>query len=696
MNIKRSILIRVRVAFLVIFLFSAAIVLKIILIQYVDNERWEGVASETGAQYQVVKATRGNIYSNDASSLMATSLPFYRLAIDPSVIKDDVWNAGLDSLAQNLSKYYGDKSKRSYKILLTDARLSGRKYLVLNRRLIDYQAKKTMTGWPIFRKGRIKGGLLFEKVDRRFKPFSHLGSRTIGFIDENNQGRGLEFSFDEALSGKNGRAFFQKTPAGNWRQVFDGSEIHPEEGFDIQTTLDISIQDVAESSLLNALEMHEAEYGCVVLMEVATGEIKALSNLTRTSDGKYAEMYNYAVQGLAEPGSTFKLASMMAVLEESGLHLNTKINTGDGIHKFFDIEMKDHKEGGFGVITLEKAFAVSSNIAISRLVDKYFGHQPEKFVDYMEDFGLTKPLGFQMIGEGIPQIKSASEMSGISLPWMSIGHELQLTPLQTLSFYNAVANDGKMISPIIVKNVLKSGKIVDSYRSEKLVRQVASDETLRKLRTMLESVVNHGTATNIKNPNYQIAGKTGTAQKVKASGGYEKKYYTSFAGYFPAEAPKYSCIVIIDEPKGYRQYGTDVAAPVFKEIADKLFVSDLEIHPPLKFAKAEAGVFPVIKSGEQSDLTKILSELGIKSKGSDDQVWVKAAINGNDITWRNGNIGENTVPDVTGMSLRDALFLLESRQLRVTYKGSGRVVNQDIPAGAKINKGKYISLDLEL
>jgi cell division protein FtsI (penicillin-binding protein 3) len=358
--------------------------------------------------------------------------------------------------------------------------------------------------------------------------------------------------------------------------------------------------------------------------------------------------------------------------------------------------MTDAKPGGLGKITVKEAFEKSSNIAISKLVNAHFGLNPQRYIDYVKAMGIGQPLGFQMVGEGLPYIKSASDpsWSGITLPWMSIGYEMQLTPLQILAFYNAVANDGKMITPIIVRKVKKADKTIEHYKGEVINKKICSQETLNKVRLLLEGVVENGTATNIKNSHYSIAGKTGTAQKVK-DGKYTKSYYTSFAGYFPADRPKYSAIVVIDDPKGYRQYGGDVAAPVFKEVADKIYARDLEMHPPyLKDALVSHGVFPVIQAGLQEDLKLICNQLGISNHANAADEWVKAQKVNNSINWVNNATSPGSVPDVKGMTLKDALYLLENNGLRVSYKGRGRVQDQSLVAGTKAVKGSYIVLKL--
>ncbi len=698
MSIKRSIVLRVRIAFIAMLIFSIAIIYQILNIQLRQGDHWEQRGKEIGFKYMEVKATRGNILS-DNGSLLATSLPFYRIAIDPSVASDEVFNQGIDELAAKLSKHFADKPQSYYKRRINNARVGGKRYLVLNQREINYQDKKEMMQWPIFDKGRMQGGVIFEKIDTRFNPFGYLGSRTIGSIEEeHNRGIvGLEYSFNSQLAGKNGEALYQRIAGGVWKQTFSGTEVRPRDGWDIETTIDVNLQDVAESALLKALKANDADYGAVVLMEVETGEIKAISNLSKNSKGRYWERYNYAVgsQGATEPGSTFKLASMIALLEETRIEPGDSVDTGNGEMQFYNLVMKDSKPGGFGKITVQEVFEKSSNIGIAQLINEHFGSNPERFISYIEKMGLTKPLGFQMIGEGKPFIKSPSDSTwtGVTLPWMSHGYELELTPLHILTLYNAVANDGKMIKPIIVKSAKNADQTIEEYEPEIINSRICSKKTLKKIRSMLEGVVERGTAQNIKGGHYKIAGKTGTAKKLR-NGRYVNRYYTSFAGYFPAEKPKYSCIVVIDSPKKYRIYGSDVAAPVFKEITDKIYAMDLDLHQEFQVANNVEGIFPVIKSGYSKELQMICDELNVTHKANSDYGWVKTRLEDDVIQWKENMVEKSMMPDVGGMTLRDAIYLLENKGLKVKTEGHGRVVKQSIWPGSRIIEGQEILIEL--
>jgi len=696
MNIKQSILLRVRVAFLFVLLFALAVVARITHIQLIEGEKWATMGEQISFDYKKVKATRGNIYS-DNGSLLATSLPFYKVAFDATLPKEDIFRKGVDSLARLLAAFYKDKTWLDYKRMLLDARETGRQYIILNRKQIDYQDKKRMLTWPIFREGRLKGGVIFEKMDVRYRPFSNLSRRTIGFVNENEKGAGLEYSFNKQLGGQDGYAYYQKIAGGIWKPVFDANNVKAVNGLDIQTTLDINLQDVAETALHKAMAQHRADDGLVVVMEVKTGEVKAISNLSSNGRGDFYEKFNFATGGLFEPGSTFKLVTMIALLDDANIDLADSIDTGKGEAIFYKkYRVRDHEEGGLGKITVREAFEHSSNVAMAKLVDKNFGVRPQRYLDHVERLKLNKPLGLQIAGEPTPRFTYPGQKgwSGISLPWMAYGYGIEITPLHTLSLYNAVANKGKMIKPVFVKSVNQADQVKERYQTEVLVNKICSDRTLNKLRLLLEGVVENGTAKNIKGTHYRIAGKTGTAQ-ILENGQYTKKYITSFVGYFPAHNPKYSAIVLIKNPRGWQQYGSNVAAPVFKEIADNIYARDLNLHLAMeKKTYREPGLFPVIRAGNQEELTMLCNELGISNHSKSEESWVRAVKNGDAVNWRANTVGTGIVPDVTGMTFRDALYLLEQAGLMVWFEGTGRVQSQSLPPGVRVSKGDRVYVKL--
>jgi cell division protein FtsI (penicillin-binding protein 3) len=695
LNIKKSILIRVRLAFLGVVVFAICVAAKIGHIQFAQGDKWKKMSEEINFDYKKVKATRGNIYS-DNGSLLATSLPFYKVAMDPTLAKEEVFKKGVDSLAYQLSRFFKDKSYRDYKELLIDARTSHKQYIVLNRKQINYQAKKEMMRWPIFREGRYKGGVLFEKMDVRYRPFSNLSRRTVGFINEDGKGAGLEYSFNSSLGGQDGEALFQKIAGGTWKPVFDGNNIKAIDGLDIHTTIDVNLQDVAETSLYRAMQAHNADAGTVIVMEAKTGYIKAISNLTSNGEGGYQEEFNHAVGGSFEPGSTFKLVTMMSLLEDTNIELTDSINTWKGEYKFYNRTVRDHEEGGYGRITIKEAFEVSSNIAMARLVDKHYGTKPSKFLENIDELKLSKPLGLQIAGESYPKITRPTDKawSGITLPWMAYGYGFEISPLHTLALYNAIANDGKMIKPIFVTKVSRAEKVIQEFETEIINSKICSNKTLNQLRLLLEGVVENGTAKNLKNTYYKIAGKTGTAQ-ILVDGRYEKRYITSFVGYFPAHAPKYTALVLIKNPRGVYQYGNSVAGPVFRDIADNIYSRDINLHSAMeKKRMMEPGVFPTLRAGKQEELTMLSNELGVSNHSATEEEWIKVAKNGSAVVWRKNPIVKGLVPDVMGMTFRDAIYVLEKSGLRVSYDGKGRVKEQSLSPGAKVGKGARIYVKL--
>ncbi|MES2386593.1 MAG: penicillin-binding protein [Bacteroidota bacterium] len=691
MNVKSAILLRVRIVFIPIVLISLAIMGRIFVLQWVQGDEWRKKAEQKQLKQDRVKATRGNIYGDDGA-LLATSLPFYRVAFDPGASNRDSFAVAVDSLSLLLSRSFGEGSPQDYRRKLVTARREGKRFMYLSRKYINYQTRKQMLRWPLFRAGKIKGGVIFEKRDVRYLPFFELAKRTVGYLNENSGGAGLELSYNKQLAGVDGISLFRRMSGGYWKPIYE--EQLPVEGLDIQTTIDVNVQDVSETALKKALEFHRADYGCVVVMEVATGKIKAMANLGLTKDGSYAETYNYAVKHSTEPGSTFKLASYMALLEDGSVNIDDSVFCEHGTKMFYERPMHDAHEGGYGNLTVKQAFEKSSNIAVAKLTVDHFRKTPQRYLDYLDQFGLTTNLEFQMKGATESEIKKLNDpfWSGTTLPWMSTGYEVKVTPLQTLTFYNAVANGGNMIQPVIVEDVRKAEDVKERFEPKVLKKDIASDKTLAKVRQMLEGVVENGTASNIKHADYKIAGKTGTACRI-VNKVYTNHYYTSFCGYFPAENPKYSAIVVIDNPQGYNMHGADVAAPVFKEVADKIYARDVEMHKELESVSEEYGAdkFPLLQAGNFNTLNFLCNRFGISNHaagGSNE--WVKADIVNRSVTWRS-----KASNDVRGMMLKDALYLLENKGMRVEVRGHGRVKNQSIEPGIIPVKGMGVVIELE-
>ncbi len=693
---------RLYLVFLGLFLFASAIVFKIGQIQFAERDLWLSKAKSQSAAYKNIKAVRGNIYASDGS-LLATSIPIYEVRCDlnTEALTDEIFDENIDSLSVCLSELFNDRSPLDWKLKLIEARNNGERYHLIKRK-VRYDKLKKLRTFPIFNKGRYKGGLIYLQQNKREKPFQVLAARTIGYSREGIKPVGLEGAYDSELSGVSGKRLMQKIAGGVWMPINDENEIEPQDGADLYTTIDINIQDVAEKALLKQLEKHKADHGCVVLMEVSTGEVRAIANLSKTKSGGYYELYNYAVGESTEPGSTFKLASYMAALEDGHIDITDSVDTEKGKHTFYDTDMYDSHEGGYGTITYKRAFEVSSNIGVAKMVSEHYGKNPQAFIDRLYKFGIQNPLGLEIFGEGKPNIKSASDKSwsGISLPWISHGYELTMTPLQILTLYNGVANDGVMVKPQFVREIKKMGSTVKEFEPQVLNKKLCADRTLKKLKSMLEGVVENGTAKNLRNSHFKIAGKTGTAQIANEKYGYKYKskvsYQASFVGYFPADNPKYSCIVVVNAPSRNVYYGNLVAGPIFKEIADKVYATSIEIHDEVqKQDVAERPFIPVSKNSYRRDLELAYNTLGINYEfRSADITWAHVLTQGNKAELYKRRVITNLVPDVVGMNIQDALFILENQGMAVTFNGAGTVKRQSLRAGDKFTKGQKIALEL--
>jgi cell division protein FtsI (penicillin-binding protein 3) len=664
-----------------------------------QGEKWTKQAEEYGLQFQKVKAARGNILSEDGE-LLAGSLPFFQLAIDPTFASDSIFYQNIDTLAFLLSQYFKEKMPSQIVQEIKEAREQKRKYLLLSRKFLNYHEKEDLLEWPFVNLGRLKSGIIFVKTEKRFWPYEPLARRTIGFVNEDSTGefigRGLEYSFNQVLAGKEGEALFRRGIGGRWFPVNDGNFVKPENGKDIQTTFDIELQDYATKLLEKNLQNSQANYGCIIVMEVATGHLKAVVNLGKHKD-KYVENRNYAfgAEGLCEPGSTFKLVSMMALMEEAGTRLTDTVNTYTGKYEFYeDCIMNDAVPTGYGNLTVKQVFEKSSNIGVSRMMYATFAQKPKKYLEYLSRFKLNEPLGTQFYGMGKPSIKTPESKfwSGCSIPWMSIGYEIQITPLHLLTFYNAVANEGKMIEPILVDKILEGNRVIKNVQAKTLNAKICSDKTLENLKSMLEGVVESGTARSIKTPKYKIAGKTGTAQKVK-NGAYTKEYFSSFVGYFPAESPKYSIIVVVDEPKGEFRFGGDVAAPIFRQISDRIFLK--KISKPIKVKESAQNSLPEVVVGNTEDLELVMRKLSVDYSKASAGDWSRAIPQNGRIELNDAYTREGIMPNLRGLNLRDALFILENQGVKVKSYGAGVVKSQSIRPGNPIAKGSFVFLSLE-
>tara|TARA_B110000977_G_scaffold27702_1_gene35144 strand:- start:25280 stop:27367 length:2088 start_codon:yes stop_codon:yes gene_type:complete len=680
--------------YLVMILLSIGVVSRTIYTQVFESSKW------SAEKYKIIKteavnAPRGNIYSDDYS-LLATSIPEYEVHWDSKMVSKSFFNKNIDELSTKLSDLFKDKTAAEYQRLLRSYKSKGTQYGLI-RRKVDYNQLKLLKTFPIFEENRLISGFIYSQTNKRQKPFKRLAERTIGYDRKNSKSVGLEGAFNFYLKGQDGEVLKQKLAGNEWMPI---REIESKPGKDIVTTLNIRFQDIAENALENCLVRHDADYGSLVLMEVQTGEIKAIVNLKKNEDETLIEDYNYAIAELSDPGSTFKLASLIAGLEDGFFKTKDSVNTYNGIHQFYDRFMNDTKKGGYGKLSLADAFVKSSNVGISKLVVEYYSKNPAQFVDRLYSMGLNEPLDILISGESSPNILhpkgNKSNWSGTTLPWMSIGYGIEMTPLQILSFYAAIANDGKRMRPFFVKSIQENGKIEKEIKPQVINPSICSKTTIDIVKEMMLNVVENGTAENLKNDKYKIAGKTGTAQLL-IEGIYSKqRHQSSFVGYFPADQPKYACIVVVKDPKKNGFYGGEVAGPVFKELADYVFANDLSL---IETNKQYAEQTPISKDGNKAKLQEVYKAIEVKTNAQEIQSdWVLTYAKEDHIELKTRNIEDdivkNKMPNLVGMPIQDVLFLLENYGLDVMFSGRGAVKSQSITKGSRIQKGQKIFLEL--
>ncbi|NOQ24032.1 MAG: PASTA domain-containing protein [Bacteroidales bacterium] len=706
MPLKKEIVWRVGVIYIFMLAFAILIFGKIFYLQFIDGSKWKEKAETLTLKDITIESNRGDILSADGR-LLASSIPYYEIRMDTrsTGMDNETFNSNIDSLALKLSEIFRDKTATAYKNELVNARKNGERFHLIKRRVNYNQLKKIKT-FPIFRLGQYKGGFIASQTNLRIQPHVSLASRTIGNITEGEGGNvvGIEGAFDKEMKGVEGVRLMQRLNGNVWMPVHDDNEVEPRDGMDVVTTIDVDIQDVAENALLKQLALHGAHHGTAVLMEVSTGDIKAIVNLQRNSKGQYKESYNYAIGESSAPGSTFKLASIIALLEDGYVDLNDSVYTGNGVIQYYDEKITDTKLGGHGTLTVQEVFEVSSNVGISKMVTDYYTGNEEKFINRLYEMNLNNSLGIDIKGEGKPEIKYPGDKSwsGITLPWMSIGYEVRLTPLQMLTLYNAIANNGKMVKPKFVKGLMYHGDWVKSFDTEVLKQSICSRSTLKKVKIMLEGVVERGTARNLRNENYKIAGKTGTAQIANSESGYSDKsnisHQASFAGYFPANNPKYSCIVVVNAPTRNVYYGNLVAGPVFKEIADKVYATNFDMHVGLNLATNETTEeikVPYTKNSYKDELKFALTDLGIEV--NDEEVssdWVLTTKLDSCVKLTNRSISKKLMPNVKGMGAKDAVYILENMNLSVELQGRGTILKQSITPGSRISKGELVVLEM--
>lgn len=654
---------RIYLVAVVIFVMACAIVVKLTNIQWVEGDYYRKLAKERTVRNFVIPANKGNLYSADGS-LLATSIPNYTIRFDAMVPTKEDFKKYIQPLSDSLSLFL-DKPQGYYYTQLTKARNNKNRFYLVARDL-SYTEYMKIKSFPLFEKGAYKGGIIVDQKTVREHPIGKIAERTIGYerIDENGKSReaGIEGAYSKYLNGKDGKILKQKIAKGQWKPLRDNNEVEPQDGYDVISTIDVYIQDIAHHALLKQLEYYSADHGCVVVMETKTGQIKAISNLGKDGDGAYYEKLNYAVGESHEPGSTFKLIDLIALLDDNVADTSDVYDSKGGVITFSGKSVKDSNKSGYGKISLARGFEVSSNTIMVQAVYNKYKNNPKKFVDRINSYGLNKKLGLPFEGEGIPKIPYPSDKnwSGISLPWMAFGYGVSVTPLQTLSLYNAVANNGEMVKPIFVSEIKEWNKTIKKFDKEVINPSICSQETINKVKDVLANVVKKGTGKSLYSKDFSMAGKTGTAQ-VNYNKGEGKLYYaSSFVGYFPADQPKYSCIVVVHKPnvaQGY--YGADVAGPVFKRIAQKIFTDSPSTNEIKNLKKKN--------SFQDKNYNSYYTKVETKN---------------------------NLIPNVKGMAGMDAVALLENLKMKVKVIGIGKVKNQSLNPGERLEKNKIIILEL--
>ena len=643
----------------VIYVLFVAIAGRLFYVSLIMGPELREISQERLIERREIPAKRGDIYSIDGKTL-ATTKPVYTVHFDPITVDEIVFQEEVGGLAAQLAKLNPTRNESEWENYLRTKRNQKNRYVLLAKDL-NYSDLQRMRQYPILERGVYKGGIIVHVDQTRIQMATDITLRTIGY-DTEAASAGLEGYYSAYLKGKPGNRLMQKIVGDDWKPLDDPQAIEPVDGFDLVTTIDTRIQDVAQRSLLNQLVKYEADHGCAVVMEVETGRIVAMANLGRNpKDSTYSELRNYAVWERTEPGSTMKLLSTMALLETGAADTNTLVDTENGIYTVYGKNVRDSRKGGYGKINLRRAFEVSSNTGIVKLVEGSFKEDPSDFVDFLYRRKFDQTTGVQIKGETAPTIPKPSDdnWSGLSLPWMSYGYGVEFTPLQLLTIYNAVANDGDMVKPQVVEKIMDHGREVESFETEIIKRGICSAETIDKLQILLEGAVRRGTATNIYDEKVTIAGKTGTCQLNYWRGG--KDYQSSFAGYFPADNPRYSCIVVISKPnylKGY--YGNIVAGPVFKAIADEVY-HQLPRTPQ------------VVERAQLALATQQAHDLNSQHQA----------------------LEKNYLPNLRGLDLREALEILESAGLDVKIQGHGKVVKQEPALGTALNQCSTVTLWLQ-
>ena len=709
---RKKIIPRYKIIGYLMVLLGIMIVGKALYTATVKRDYWMKVADRLKRDSVDVKPVRGNILSCDGR-LMASSLPEFKLYMDFKAggdEKDSLWNEKVDSICEGLHDIFPEKSAAEFKRDLEEGhKIMSQNWPIWKKR-VSYDVYTEVKKLPVFNLKPFKGGFHTETFNARQRPFGSLAQRTVGdmFGAKDTARCGLELSFDSILRGKSGIVQRKKV----MNKYLSITERPPIDGADIVTTIDVGMQDLAERALIDELKLINGNVGVAIVMEVQTGDVKAIVNMTKCDDGEYREVKNDAVSDLLEPGSVFKTASIMVALDDGVVDTNYHVDTFGGIMDMHGAKMRDHNwhRGGYGRLSLPQTLEYSSNIGVSRIIDEHYGNNPEKFVQGIHRLGLAEDLRIPLVGSSPARIrmpkmdgKHWANWSKTALAWMSIGYETQVPPISTLTFYNAIANNGKMMRPRFVKQVVKNGEVLMDFPPEVIREHICKEKTLKEIQTILYHVVSQGLGKKAGSPSFKVAGKTGTAQISKGAGGYKSgqmNYLLSFAGYFPADAPRYSCIVCIQK-SGLPASGGGMSGVVFHHISEGIMAQDLKLS--VADARDSLSVLlPEVKNGNILAADYVLSHLGVKTNEN----WSGSYANGNPI-WgttshqnnqvmltKVDNVQAGQMPDVTGMGARDAVYLLESKEVKVRIEGRGKVVSQSLPAGHQIKKGEVCSLKL--
>ena len=702
MNEKKDIYWRAYLIYFGFVVLMLIVIFKTVSIQF-DGGNATTMSSTSGEQKLPTRTTlrksrKGQILDANRSPLV-TSVSYYNIYIDPTVIAQDVLDKDLSALCKGLHKLFPNKSASDYSTEIRSAREAGRRYLKIHQK-VSNDVRKKLNKLPIFELGRFKGGLIDnEEVIERVLPHGEYLRRTLGYIKWNEEKQkmdkvGIEQAFESFLAGEPGEEIEQQISTG-WKRtgVITKEAV---EGATIVTTIDMDIQEVAHTELMNQLVAENAEKGCVIVMDVKTGQIKAMVNLSKDAkDGRYYESFNHAIGTPEVPGSTFKLASLMAALEDRKVKLTDKVNA-HGVYKFYNARMDDSNNGvGYGEITIQKAFEKSSNV-FTEIINDAYKSDPSAYIRRLKQFGLDKKLGISISGERSPVMHEPgdSQWSGISLPWMAVGYGFQQTPLQTLAFYNAVANNGRLLRPQFVKEIYRGNDLVKKFEPDVMINQICSPTTIIDLQECLFGVMKRGTGSKINSAFFDIAGKTGTAHIIdRTNSGGEKKYQASFVGYFPATDPIYSCIVVVSAP-GKNIYGATVSGTVFTSIANKVYASSLKYHKPVNQGGVEEGM-PISVDGNSHDLVQCYKSLNIPYKMEEVASWVSTNTKLDHVEMMRRYIGKKTVPNVKGMTAKDAVYLIECTGMVAKISGYGKVVEQSLAPGVQVYGGGVVEIKMK-